>query len=203
WELENRSGGWFHPVHIHLIDFKILDRNGQPPEPYELGPKDVAYVGENEKVRVLMKFGPHKGRYMVHCHNLVHEDHDMMHQFEVGTGGDDPITSDPAKPISQAGPLFNTAPTIAILRPRPNSKTRDRTPTIVARVKDGQTKLAKGNVKLFVDGRRVTRFRYNPTTGQLTYTSRRLKFGRHSVKIIATDPQRRSTTRSWKFRVIR
>ena len=73
WELENRSGGWFHPVHIHLIDFKILDRNGKPPLPYEMGPKDTAYVGENETVRVLAKFGPHEGRYMIHCHNLVHE----------------------------------------------------------------------------------------------------------------------------------
>ena len=27
----NKSGGWHHPVHIHLIDFKILDRNGKPP----------------------------------------------------------------------------------------------------------------------------------------------------------------------------
>ena len=27
----NSSGGWFHPVHIHLIDFKVLDRNGKPP----------------------------------------------------------------------------------------------------------------------------------------------------------------------------
>ena len=24
------------------------------------------------------------GRYMIHCHNLVHEDHDMMVQFAVG-----------------------------------------------------------------------------------------------------------------------
>ena len=29
WEIENKSGGWFHPVHIHLIDFKILNRNGK------------------------------------------------------------------------------------------------------------------------------------------------------------------------------
>ena len=28
WELENTSGGWFHPVHIHLIDFRVLWRNG-------------------------------------------------------------------------------------------------------------------------------------------------------------------------------
>ena len=82
WELRNDSGGWFHPVHIHLIDFRILDRNGRPPFAYELGPKDTAYVGEGETVRVLMRFDG-RGRYMTHCHNLVHEDHDMMSQFEV------------------------------------------------------------------------------------------------------------------------
>lgn len=120
WELENNSGGWFHPVHIHLVDFKILDRNGQPPEPYELGAKDVAYVGENETVRVLAKFGPKKGKYMIHCHNLVHEDHDMMHQFEVGTGGPDPIEADPAQPLSEAEPLF-TKP-----KPKPSPKARRR-----------------------------------------------------------------------------
>ena len=102
WELKNDSGGWFHPVHIHLVDFQILDRNGQPPHPYERGPKDVAYVGEGETVRVLMRFGPQIGRYMMHCHNLVHEDHDMMVQFEVGTGGDDPIEHD--RPKHQPAP---------------------------------------------------------------------------------------------------
>jgi spore coat protein A, manganese oxidase len=100
WELRNKSGGWFHPVHIHLIDFRILDRNGRPPFAYELGPKDTVYVGENETVRVIARFGPHLGRYMMHCHNLVHEDHDMMVQFEVGAGGPDPIRTDPARDIS-------------------------------------------------------------------------------------------------------
>jgi FtsP/CotA-like multicopper oxidase with cupredoxin domain len=123
WELENSSGGWFHPVHIHLIDFKILSRSGgnvSGVQPYELGPKDVVYVGEGEKVRVIMKFDdtrgrqedlrirhdawekngkqgdepvilpPRTGRYMMHCHNLVHEDHDMMVQFEVGKDGPAP-----------------------------------------------------------------------------------------------------------------
>ncbi len=109
WEIENKSGGWFHPVHIHLIDFKILSRNGNAPFAYELGPKDVVYVGEGEKVRLIMKFGdvtrpdhlaPRTGKYMVHCHNLAHEDHDMMHQFSVGldaSGSDDvndPIEAD-------------------------------------------------------------------------------------------------------------
>jgi FtsP/CotA-like multicopper oxidase with cupredoxin domain len=101
WEFENKSGGWFHPVHVHLVDFKILSRtkNGRV-QPYEQGPKDVAYVGEGEIVRVVAKFGPHEGRYMIHCHNLVHEDHDMMGQFRIGREKDhddnDPINGSPA-----------------------------------------------------------------------------------------------------------
>ena len=110
WEFENNSGGWFHPLHIHLVDFKVLDRNGRPPRAEELGPKDVVYVGENETVRVLMQFGPHGGgRYMIHCHNLVHEDHDMMTQFQVGECDPDPVGAAPPK----QGPAATT------LRERP------------------------------------------------------------------------------------
>ncbi|MFC5930658.1 multicopper oxidase domain-containing protein [Cryobacterium melibiosiphilum] len=37
------------------------------------------------------------GRHMIHCHNLVHEDHDMMVQFAVGDWRvNDPVSSDPA-----------------------------------------------------------------------------------------------------------
>ncbi len=95
WQIENPSGGWFHPVHIHLIDFKILSRNGREPFDYERGPKDVVYTGENETVQVIMRFGPHRGRYMVHCHNLPHEDHDMMTQFAVGWRPGQPDPNDP------------------------------------------------------------------------------------------------------------
>jgi flagellar biosynthesis/type III secretory pathway protein FliH len=50
-------------------------------------------------VRVIAKFGPHEGRYMIHCHNLVHEDHDMMVQFQVGENREDndPRLADPCK----------------------------------------------------------------------------------------------------------
>lgn len=85
WRLYNNAGGWFHPIHLHLLleGFRILDRNGAPPFPYELGQKDVAYVGENESVRVIGRFVPFKGKFVFHCHNASHEDHDMMSQFEV------------------------------------------------------------------------------------------------------------------------
>ena len=102
WEMENRSGGWFHPMHMHLIDFKILTRNGRPAFAHEAGPKDVVYVGENETVRLLCKFSDQVGRYMVHCHNLPHEDHDMMQQFWVGPMND---ATDPNHPINAAKPV--------------------------------------------------------------------------------------------------
>ncbi|MCY7405515.1 MAG: multicopper oxidase domain-containing protein, partial [Cryobacterium sp.] len=100
WTIINASGGWFHPVHIHLVDGKIIGRNtnGGKPFAWEKGPKDVFYVGESESVTVLMQFDTRKeagGRYMIHCHNLVHEDHDMMIQFAVGDYRvNDPITAD-------------------------------------------------------------------------------------------------------------
>jgi FtsP/CotA-like multicopper oxidase with cupredoxin domain len=101
WEVRNLSGGWFHPVHIHLVDFKILDRNGKPPLPHEQGPKDVVYLGEGETARLLMRFEG-RGKYMMHCHNLVHEDHDMMTQFEVFPTADtfDPL-DDPCQDLPE------------------------------------------------------------------------------------------------------
>jgi spore coat protein A len=95
WEFENSSGGWYHPLHIHLVDFQILSRNGNPAFAWEKGPKDVVYVGEGETVRLIMKFEHNRGRYMVHCHNLPHEDHDMMAQFSVGYKAGDPDPNDP------------------------------------------------------------------------------------------------------------
>ena len=99
WELRNPSGGWHHPAHIHFIDFKILSRNGRPPQPHELGAKDVVFLGENESVRLLIKFDHGRGKYMIHCHNLVHEDHDMMAQFEIRDANE--VAPDP---LGERGP---------------------------------------------------------------------------------------------------
>jgi FtsP/CotA-like multicopper oxidase with cupredoxin domain len=77
WELENSSGGWTHPIHIHLVDFKVLSRTGglRPVYNYEAqGLKDVVWLGPGETVKVEAHYAPWDGVYMFHCHNLVHED---------------------------------------------------------------------------------------------------------------------------------
>ena len=85
WVLQNRSGGWEHPVHIHDMEFVILDKNGVAPHPGEAGLKDTFIVGQNETVRVMACWTGAKniGRYVFHCHNLEHEDMAMMGIFEV------------------------------------------------------------------------------------------------------------------------
>jgi spore coat protein A, manganese oxidase len=124
-QFENRSGGWFHPAHIHLVDFKVLSRNGRPPFDYEMGPKDTVYIGEGETVRVLVEYGPHRGRYMVHCHNLAHEDHDMMVQYAVGWKPGDP---DPNDPILAAPCVLDNLPRRPPRRPPDRPPRRRRPP---------------------------------------------------------------------------
>ncbi|KAK3503233.1 bilirubin oxidase precursor [Neurospora crassa] len=86
WELENSSGGWTHPIHIHLVDFRVKKRmNGKRSVlPYEAqGLKDVVWLGPGETVTVEAHYAPWDGVYMFHCHNLIHEDHEMMAAFNV------------------------------------------------------------------------------------------------------------------------
>ena len=93
WELWKIStgGGWFHPIHIHLIDF-FLVRRANPNSPFAinsnglrtnefLSPKDVFYLAPGDTDYVIARFGAHKGDYMFHCHNLIHEDNDMLRAF--------------------------------------------------------------------------------------------------------------------------
>lgn len=90
WELENGSDGWTHPIHVHLVDFKVISRTGgrtdlrNTVQPYEAaGLKDVVWLGRGETVRVEAHYLPWTGVYMFHCHNLIHEDQDMMAAFDV------------------------------------------------------------------------------------------------------------------------
>jgi len=72
-----------HPVHLHLVNFQILERNGKPPLPHEAGWKDTVALTTGEEVRLIARFGGYRGRYLLHCHNLEHEDRGMMARFDV------------------------------------------------------------------------------------------------------------------------
>ena len=65
WEITNSSPG-SHPIHLHLVQFQVLDRFARPAgggdpvevplEPHELGWKDTFKVNRRETVRVIAKF---------------------------------------------------------------------------------------------------------------------------------------------------
>ena len=131
WEFFNLTGDT-HPIHFHLVNVQILNRepfdpatftgvpNGytslgppRPPDPTELGWKETVRMNPGEITRVIMKFelpeitgpdgvtlidltskggglgtpppSPRTGgnEYVVHCHILEHEEHDMMRPLVV------------------------------------------------------------------------------------------------------------------------
>jgi FtsP/CotA-like multicopper oxidase with cupredoxin domain len=88
WVLVNNSGGWMHPIHIHLEEFQIVSRNGIAPGASEIARKDVSPLHHNETVRLFFRFRDWEGRYPLHCHNVVHEDHAMMLRWDVDQQGD-------------------------------------------------------------------------------------------------------------------
>ncbi|MVQ31374.1 multicopper oxidase domain-containing protein [Ramlibacter sp. MAH-25] len=83
WNLRNLSGGWAHPLHIHFEEGRILTRNGAPPPAWEKGRKDVYFIGPNENVSVFLRFRDFTGKYIIHCHNTIHEDHAMMGRYDI------------------------------------------------------------------------------------------------------------------------
>lgn len=85
WEINNDSP-MAHPFHIHDTQFRILDRDGNPPAAGEQGLKDTVLVHSGENVRVITQFEHYadaRSPYMFHCHILEHEDAGMMGQFVV------------------------------------------------------------------------------------------------------------------------
>lgn len=77
------KGGWWHPVHIHATEGRILSRNGRQPPAHEKGRKDVYVLAPGEEVRIVLRFSDFVGKYIMHCHNTVHEDHAMMLRWDV------------------------------------------------------------------------------------------------------------------------
>jgi spore coat protein A len=100
WEFVNLTED-VHPMHLHLVRFRILDRRtfepfdfqthqtlrylgpATPPEPNERGWKDVVQCPPGQVTRILVTFDGYPGRYLYHCHILEHESNDMMRPFKV------------------------------------------------------------------------------------------------------------------------
>jgi len=88
WLLTNLTGDWTHPIHIHLEEHQILSRNRvRPTVPADTGRKDVTQVHPNERVQLFFRFRDWLGKYPIHCHNVVHEDHAMMALWHVVPAG--------------------------------------------------------------------------------------------------------------------
>jgi spore coat protein A len=98
-----------HPMHLHLVQFRILQRQGfdsgafsqgmlrlvgvpRTPEPNENGRKDTAVVNPGDVLTILVRFEGYTGRYVFHCHMLEHEDNDMMRPYEVIAAPESPAS---------------------------------------------------------------------------------------------------------------
>ena len=104
WEFANLTDD-VHPIHLHMVRFQILDRrqfdafqymstgklryrdSPTPPDPNEMGWKDTVRVNGQTVTRIIVPFGGYPGRYVWHCHNLEHEDNEMMRPYEVVASG--------------------------------------------------------------------------------------------------------------------
>ncbi len=104
WIIRNDTlaGNWLHPVHIHLEEGRILERTvcnvpsqtGCLPQdrvpvampPWEDGTnarRDVYPVPGQHRLRIRLAFRDFHGRYLIHCHNMNHEDAFMMVRWDV------------------------------------------------------------------------------------------------------------------------
>ena len=106
----------------------------------------------------------------------------------------------PATSCSTAQSPSNTAPTLSAVQP--TGAIRDRTPLLAATVRDAQTNLTKGNLMLYLNGRKIGISSYNTSTDRM-YRTVRLSPGTHTVRVTARDAQGLSATRSWGFRIVR
>ncbi|MGA8196832.1 MAG: multicopper oxidase domain-containing protein [Acetobacteraceae bacterium] len=93
WILQNGGGGWSHPIHAHFEEARPLTHNGAPITQNTgqvnggilYARRDVIPLEDSSETKVFLRFRDMQGRYVMHCHNVVHEDHAMMIRFDIGT----------------------------------------------------------------------------------------------------------------------
>jgi suppressor of ftsI/bilirubin oxidase len=99
WLLRNYHTSMPHAMHLHGFQFRVLERETSPDQlaplvvdghgrlATDLGWKDTVLVWPGESVRILIDFRHPFGDnqiYLLHCHNLEHEDGGMMLRVKVG-----------------------------------------------------------------------------------------------------------------------
>lgn len=85
WTWRNAGNAWSHPIHSHFEEFQILEINGKPvPEgSVKKSRKDVLALGPNDEVKLFCRWRDFLDKHVMHCHNVVHEDHAMMIRWDI------------------------------------------------------------------------------------------------------------------------
>jgi FtsP/CotA-like multicopper oxidase with cupredoxin domain len=87
WRIRNGGGGWVHPMHLHMEEHMIVARNGKTTHDArhadDTAKEDVVALDPSEEVIISRRFRTFCGPYVAHCHNLAHEDHNMMFGWEI------------------------------------------------------------------------------------------------------------------------
>ncbi|MFN8674940.1 MAG: multicopper oxidase family protein [Thermomicrobiales bacterium] len=84
WRIVNTSPDW-HPFHIHVNDFQVIEVNGEPYEAHSW--EDTFPLPAFGEVVIRSRFLDFTGKYVYHCHILDHEDMGMMGIVEVVAPG--------------------------------------------------------------------------------------------------------------------
>ncbi|MER6980322.1 multicopper oxidase family protein [Streptomyces carpinensis] len=83
WTVTNVDKVIPHNFHIHLVQFRVLERNGRSPGPAESGLKDTVVLMPGDTVKLQATFDTYRGRYVYHCHMLDHSAMGMMATMKI------------------------------------------------------------------------------------------------------------------------
>jgi FtsP/CotA-like multicopper oxidase with cupredoxin domain len=85
WTIRNSGHNWAHPIHTHFEEFQILEVNGKPVSRGDVlkSRKDVIRLGPGDEIKFYSHWRDFLGKYVMHCHNVVHEDHAMMIRWDI------------------------------------------------------------------------------------------------------------------------
>jgi FtsP/CotA-like multicopper oxidase with cupredoxin domain len=78
-ELVNRTA-WWHPIHLHGHNFRVLTRDGAPIRFWEW--RDTVLLAPRERVEIGF-VADNAGAWMIHCHVLDHQNGSMMAVVQV------------------------------------------------------------------------------------------------------------------------